>query len=145
METCKDIFETIMQELILISNWTFAKCLCFVYLLQIQPIKLDTKQFQCPVCNRVFTKGSHAKRHILIHTGEKPYICSFCNMAFTRQSTLTKHIERRHIQTPLSILNPWNWKYNVVSYNRSVHFLHLTFAQLEILIFATLFVAAWAY
>jgi len=69
----------------------------------IQPIKLDTRQFSCPVCNRVFTKGSHAKRHILIHTGEKPYICSFCNMAFTRQSTLTKHIERRHIQAPLSI------------------------------------------
>jgi hypothetical protein len=43
-------------------------------------------------CGRHFSRNEHFKRHLLIHTGEKPYLCPLCNKTFNRTDNLAEHI-----------------------------------------------------
>ncbi len=36
------------------------------------------KNLQCPICQKPFTKTTYLKRHILSHSGVKPYKCDIC-------------------------------------------------------------------
>lgn len=58
--------------------------------------------FQCPICVKVmegFVKAvikSNMKRHILAHTGFRPYICQLCQATYTRKETLLRHMTKTH-------------------------------------------------
>ncbi|XP_028575874.2 uncharacterized protein LOC114592144 isoform X1 [Podarcis muralis] len=45
----------------------------------------------CPVCERAFTRKSSLNRHLIIHSGEKPYRCLDCGKGFNRRTNLMAH------------------------------------------------------
>ena len=40
---------------------------------------------------RIFSQNSNLNRHMITHSGEKPYKCSHCDMTFSVKSFLNSH------------------------------------------------------
>ncbi|CCE61656.1 hypothetical protein TPHA_0A05820 [Tetrapisispora phaffii CBS 4417] len=66
------------------------------------------RPFFCESCGRGFYRLEHKKRHLKIHTGEKPYKCKFeqCIKSFSRSDELRRH-SKIHI-SPATKLSPNN-------------------------------------
>ncbi|XP_069760679.1 zinc finger protein 281b [Narcine bancroftii] len=45
----------------------------------------------CEHCCASFRSSYHLRRHVLIHTGERPFQCSQCNMCFIQKYLLQRH------------------------------------------------------
>jgi tetratricopeptide (TPR) repeat protein len=45
----------------------------------------------CNVCHKSFTKNFSLMRHMLLHTGERPFSCKICNYGFIQKSDLLRH------------------------------------------------------
>ncbi|KPM07681.1 zinc finger domain-containing protein 19, partial [Sarcoptes scabiei] len=55
------------------------------------------RKFHCSHCgNGNFKTKSHLQRHMLTHTGEKPYHCQECDAKFNQSSSLRNHIIAIH-------------------------------------------------
>ena len=57
--------------------------------------KLSGNSFKCKVCEKKFS-GRSLKRHMLIHTGDKPYSCPYCPYKNSRCDNLRQHMMRKH-------------------------------------------------
>ena len=78
------------------------------------------KKVNCKYCGRIFACQSYLERHLLQHTGEKPYKCDYCEKRFTRQTTVDKHVIREH--------GLMNWKCDKCGENfasRRAHLVHV--------------------
>ncbi|GIY77175.1 zinc finger protein 99 [Caerostris darwini] len=50
------------------------------------------RPFGCKECDKTFKTKAALKRHSIIHTGECPYECSTCKRKFNQISNLRKHL-----------------------------------------------------
>lgn len=59
-------------------------------------ISSGKKKYACHLCTKVFGWSTDLKRHILVHTGERPFKCKTCHATFTRNFLLQKHQSKVH-------------------------------------------------
>lgn len=57
----------------------------------------DGSSFTCRICSKVLSSASSLDRHVLVHTGERPFNCKFCNLTFTTNGNMHRHM-RTHKQ-----------------------------------------------
>ncbi|XP_064160817.1 zinc finger protein 263-like isoform X5 [Anguilla rostrata] len=50
------------------------------------------KPFCCPVCEKCFKYSGNLKEHQIVHTGEKPHRCSVCGRCFGKSAHLQRHL-----------------------------------------------------
>ncbi|KAB7507091.1 Zinc finger and BTB domain-containing protein 8A.1-A [Armadillidium nasatum] len=54
-------------------------------------------RFTCPHCpNSTFTCNSNFRRHLRLHSGERPFKCPRCQYTATRKQHLQSHMFRKH-------------------------------------------------
>uniref|UniRef100_A0A1B6DWL2 C2H2-type domain-containing protein n=1 Tax=Clastoptera arizonana TaxID=38151 RepID=A0A1B6DWL2_9HEMI len=61
---------------------------------------IQKKKYPCHLCSKVFGWSTDLKRHILVHTGERPFKCKTCLASFTRNFLLQKHQSKVHPCSP---------------------------------------------
>ncbi|KAM9233988.1 ras-responsive element-binding protein 1 isoform 3-T3 [Dugong dugon] len=54
------------------------------------------QKISCPHCPRVFPWASSLQRHMLTHTGQKPFPCQKCDAFFSTKSNCERHQLRKH-------------------------------------------------
>lgn len=57
----------------------------------------DGTSFTCRICSKVLSSASSLDRHVLVHTGERPFNCKYCNLTFTTNGNMHRHM-RTHKQ-----------------------------------------------
>ncbi len=64
---------------------------------------LGEKPFKCEYegCDRRFANSSDRKKHMHVHTSDKPYLCKMCDKSYTHPSSLRKHMK---VTTPPCII-----------------------------------------
>ncbi|CAN8027175.1 unnamed protein product, partial [Ixodes persulcatus] len=53
---------------------------------------------RCHLCFRAFGNKAHLRRHLLSHTGEKPFGCPFCERRFSQACNAKVHVANVHSQ-----------------------------------------------
>ncbi|XP_061003660.1 ras-responsive element-binding protein 1 isoform X1 [Dama dama] len=61
------------------------------------------QKINCPHCSRVFPWASSLQRHMLTHTGQKPFPCQKCGAFFSTKSNCERHQLRKHGVTACSL------------------------------------------
>jgi uncharacterized Zn-finger protein len=51
----------------------------------------EKNMLPCNYCGKCFDRPSLLKRHIRIHTGERPHVCDVCAKGFSTSSSLNTH------------------------------------------------------
>ncbi|KAL1483348.1 hypothetical protein MTO96_033265 [Rhipicephalus appendiculatus] len=56
----------------------------------------DSEWFVCPECWAGFARKDVMQRHMLSHTGERPYACRVCGDVFTQRVSARRHEKNSH-------------------------------------------------
>ncbi|XP_064078517.1 zinc finger protein 219-like [Macrobrachium nipponense] len=65
----------------------------------------STSRYVCQWCGRNFDRISNLKRHVLLHSGIKPFKCLYCNYRATQKANVVQHVASRHRDEMRALLN----------------------------------------
>ena len=57
---------------------------------------IDVADRLCAYCHKIFQSRAHLKRHVRVHTGEKPFKCPCCGMEFRNKHHVKNHMANCH-------------------------------------------------
>ena len=63
-------------------------------------VKRKRTQHECDVCEKRFRDSYNLKKHVHIHTNEKPYECDVCEKRFTQSGNLKRHMRIHANENP---------------------------------------------
>lgn len=66
------------------------------------PSKPTKAQHQCFDCKKFFSRSCHLKRHMFLHSQERPYSCDLCDKSFNRVDRLNSHRLQHSGERPFS-------------------------------------------
>lgn len=55
-----------------------------------------SNRYICQWCGRNFDRVSNLKRHMLLHSGIKPFKCLYCSYRATQKANVVQHLASRH-------------------------------------------------
>jgi len=55
---------------------------------------VESKSYTCTSCLKSFQKPSQLKRHVRVHTGERPFACKLCSKSFNQKNALQIHMKK---------------------------------------------------
>lgn len=58
--------------------------------------KEKLRKYQCEICQKRFLGSNDLRKHLRIHTGERPFACRDCNKSFRQAGSLKNHIACTH-------------------------------------------------
>ena len=70
-------------------------------------------QFQCHICQGVFSCKVNYASHLRTHTGDKPYPCKLCNKAFARGDNLKSHMRSHKEANNNTASTSFVWMWNI--------------------------------
>lgn len=70
-----------------------------------QSVSKTSSLHSCSHCNYVSPSLGNFKRHLLIHSGLRPYICNICSFQCNRKENLKRHFILKHF------CSEWNKNY----------------------------------
>lgn len=67
---------------------------------------LSSSTLSCEQCGETFYRREHRDRHLLRHTGARPFPCHICSKSFSRNDTLNRHLALHQRTSIRSLRNP---------------------------------------
>ncbi|GLH02446.1 Longitudinals lacking protein, isoform G [Gryllus bimaculatus] len=86
--------------------YCFTRCPRFSDLKRHMRLHTEDKPHECEFCSLAFARASHLARHRRTHTGERPFRCPApsCERTFSRQDKLKLHTQRAHPGLPCDLV-----------------------------------------
>ncbi|KAA8588773.1 hypothetical protein FQN60_010118 [Etheostoma spectabile] len=93
-KTCDRTFST-MHEMVTHVSMEHNRLRTCAHMNHVKQFLDCEKPFKCEFdgCDRRFANSSDRKKHMHVHTSDKPYICKVCDKSYTHPSSLRKHMK----------------------------------------------------
>ena len=62
-------------------------------------MQVGNAKWSCPHCPKAMKRQNDLQKHIMIHTGEKPFKCDMCDYASNRKTNLQRHKRFKCVMT----------------------------------------------